>query len=358
MLKHISNQDYPIYLGSIFEELNEFILQLQPKVSNVYILVDENTHIHCISPLIPYVTVLNEAEILEINAGEKQKNLEIVNHLWQALSENNVDRQALIINLGGGVVSDLGGFMASVYKRGIRFINIPTSLLSMVDASIGGKTGIDLGSVKNQLGCFSNPEAVFVWPDFLKTLPKEELLSGFGEIIKYSLISKLHLWEEIKELDFQIIENLDDYIFKSLEIKSNIVEQDPFESGLRKTLNFGHTYGHAFESLSMMQDNQVALSHGKAVALGIVCELWHSVQRLNFPELVFEEIKEFIFQNFGYYPIQEKQVDTFIELMKKDKKNAGDQIAIVMLESIGNANYKEFITEDEIRTFLNYYMSL
>ena len=357
MIKQISNTDYPIYLGTIFDKINEFIQEMNPKVSHIYILVDENTHTHCISPLVMNVPILEQAEILEIDAGEEHKNLEIVNHLWLALAENNVDRNALIINLGGGVVSDLGGFMASVYKRGIRFINVPTTLLSMVDAAVGGKTAIDLGALKNQIGCFSNPEAVFIAPEFLETLPMQQMKSGFGELLKYSLIDCPELWNEFQAIDFENPTNLEQLIESSLEIKTKIVAQDPKEKGLRKVLNFGHTYGHAFESLSLMQSPDNALLHGEAIAMGIVCELRHSVQKMSFPSQEFKQIKEFVFQNFRSFAIDSNQIDLLIELMKKDKKNAGDQIAVVLLEQIGKPKFDTYITEDEIRECLNFYIN-
>lgn len=358
MVQQISNQDYPIYLGSIFDKLNEYILQMEPVVSKIFILVDENTHMHCISPLVRHVSILEKAEILEIDVGESEKNLNIANHLWEALSINNVDRQALIINLGGGVVSDLGGFIASVYKRGIRFINIPTSLLAMVDASVGGKTGIDLAGVKNQLGCFANPQAVFVWPRFLETLPFEEIQSGFGEVIKYSLLDSTGLWEEVMENDFFPVDQAELYISRCLRMKCDVVAKDPKEYGPRRILNLGHTYGHAFESLSLLSDNEDNMTHGKAVALGIIGDLWHSVQKLQLSELVFEEVKNYILKVFGYYSVLPQNMDAFIDLMKKDKKNSGDQIAVILIDGIGNPRYNEFITESEVRQFLQYFNSL
>ena len=358
MIQQISKQPYPIYLGDIFEEMNQFISQMQPEISQIYILVDENTHLHCISPLVLNVEALTNAEILEIDAGEENKSLEIVNHLWHALAENEVDRQALIINLGGGLVSDLGGFMASVYKRGIRFINVPTSLLAMVDAAIGGKTGVDLGALKNQIGCFSNPEAVFVSPEFLETLPLNDLKSGYGELLKYSLIDRLELWQLFQKIDFENTENIDDLIKSSLEIKTRIVNQDPKEKGLRKILNFGHTYGHAFESLSLMESPNEPLLHGEAVALGIICELWHSVRQMNFPQQYFDDIKSFILSNFRGFQINEEQIETLISLMKKDKKNAGDQIAVILLEDIGKPHYDSFLDEKNIHDCLIDFMKI
>jgi 3-dehydroquinate synthase len=228
----------------------------------------------------------------------------------------------------------------------------------MVDASIGGKTAVDLGAVKNQLGCFSNPEAVFIWTNFLKTLPEEELLSGFGEIIKYALINDTKFWNIIREIDFSEMDNFNEFIIESIEIKRAVVVQDPKEQGLRKILNFGHTYGHAFESLSMIQDGGTRLSHGKAVALGIICELWHSVQKTGFLESDFIEIKDYIFRNFGSFSIYDNQIEQVLDLMKKDKKNSGNKIAVVLLENIGNAIIDRYLSEEEIRDCLHYYQKL
>jgi len=358
MEKGTATLNYPVFTDAALEKMNQFISEMEPSVSQIYILADENTHLHCIAPLVRNVSAIENAEIIEIDAGEDQKNLEIVHRLWQVLAENNVDRQALIVNLGGGVVCDMGGFMASVYKRGIRFVNIPTSLLAMVDAAIGGKTGIDLGSIKNQLGSFSNPEAVFIWPEFLKTLPDEEVLSGFGEIIKYALIDNIHFWEVIHNLEYDDITDFSDFIVESIAIKSKVVDLDPYEKSLRKVLNFGHTYGHALESLSLMRADNSKLSHGKAVALGIIFELWHSVQKANFPESDFEDIKDYILGLFGPFPIDSSDIEPLIEFMKKDKKNADNRIAVVLLREIGKPLYNEFITEDEILDCITYYQSI
>lgn len=358
MIKQISQQAYPIYIGAIFEKMNQFIIQMQPKASQIYILVDENTHYHCISPLVSNVDALANAEILEIDAGEINKSLDIVHHLWHTLAENEVDRQALIINLGGGLVSDLGGFMSAVYKRGIRFINVPTSLLAMVDAAIGGKTGVDLGSLKNQIGCFSDPQAVFVNPEFLKTLPKGDLQSGYGELLKYSLIEHGELWQDFQKINFESTEHIEDLILKSLEIKTRIVKEDPKEKSVRKILNFGHTYGHAFESLSLMEHPNDALLHGEAVALGIICELWHSVRQLGFPQKDYDAIKSFIIENFRGLQISDDKIELLIDLMKKDKKNSDNQIAVVLLEEIGKARYNMFLDEKDIRDCLIEFMKI
>ncbi len=357
MPKQITNTSYPIFIGDFFTEMDAFVFQLQPKVSKIYILVDENTHLYCIPSLIRTSALLGNSEILEIESGESQKNLEICYHLWQTLAENNIDRNALIINLGGGVITDMGGYIASTYKRGIRFINIPTTLLAMIDAAVGGKTGINLGVLKNHIGYFSNPEAVFINPDFLETLSQQELQSGLGELLKYSLISSNELWNRFKQTTFDNQTDWQYFIESSLKIKTQIVEQDPKEVDLRKILNFGHTYGHAFESLSLTLNPNKHLLHGEAVALGIICELWHSVEKLNFPKSTFKEIKEYIFQNFRAFPFNKSHIDTLIDFMKKDKKNNGNQIACILLENIGDVKYDTFINETEIRDCLTFFIT-
>ena len=357
MLKQIKNQPYPIFIGDFFTEMDTFIYEMQPKVSKIYILVDENTHLNCIPSLIRNSSLLNNSEIIEIESGEDQKNLEICFHLWQTLAENNTDRNALLLNLGGGVISDMGGFIAATYKRGIRFINIPTTLLAMIDAAVGGKTGIDLGILKNHIGCFSNPNAVFINPQFLETLNDQDLKSGYGELLKYSLIHSKDLWNQFNTVSFNQQSDWSSFIESSLAIKTEIVAQDPKEGGLRKVLNFGHTYGHAFESLSLSLKPNAHLLHGEAVALGIICELWHSVEKTNFPKKLFFEIKDFVFENFRVFPIDESHFDELIDLMKKDKKNADQKIAVVLLEDIGQAHFDSFINEEEIRDCLTYFIA-
>ena len=234
------------------------------------ILLDENTRRHCL----PLLETKN-AELLEIESGEKNKHIQTCTQLWKTLIDLGADRHSLLINLGGGVICDIGGFVASTFKRGIDFIHIPTTLLAQADASVGGKTGVDFANLKNQVGVFSNPKAVFVFPQFLDTLDERQLRSGFAEIIKHALIRDKTLWHTIQSVDVNDRSGLTDVISQSLQIKNDIVTDDPFEKGLRKILNFGHTIGHAVESVSLRQHKKQLL-HGEAVAIGMICEAYLS----------------------------------------------------------------------------------
>src|SRR5210317_90177 len=226
-----------------YENLNEMISDLNP--STLFVLVDENTHDACLSLFLSNINSTKRIEIIEIESGEENKNLDTCSGVWNALTELGADRKSLLLNLGGGVITDLGGFVASTFKRGIKFINIPTTLLSMVDASVGGKTGVDLGVLKNQIGLFSNPEMVIIDERFLETVSDRELRSGLAEIIKYGLSYDKSIWNTIQNLDEISTKSLAPLIHRSIEIKNEVVTEDPFEKGLRKVLNFGHTLGHA-----------------------------------------------------------------------------------------------------------------
>ncbi len=352
-----SNTYYTIFIDNSLESLTEFLIENKEKFSRYYILVDENTHSLAIAPLLQKVPILQMAEILEVDAGEKYKNLHTASTLWEALLENNADRNTLIINLGGGMVSDLGGFTASVFKRGIPFINIPTTLLSMTDASIGSKTGIDFQGYKNQIGSFAHPMGVFINSDFIDTLPEKELYSGMGEVLKYSLIADTKLWDILKtksinsDLDFGTI------ISECVRIKNLIVDNDWREKGDRKILNFGHTIGHALESFSLSKSRR-HLAHGEAVACGILVELEISVRKLNLNSNLRESVQQYILDNFDLYPITEKDFTHLISLMKKDKKNNNSEILFVLLSELGKANYDINVSEEEIIEALNYYSNL
>ncbi|VAW25421.1 3-dehydroquinate synthase, partial [hydrothermal vent metagenome] len=242
----LSNNYYVNFQSDAYLKLNEFISTYKP--STLFILVDENTNSHCLPILLQEIATPITIEIIEIESGEENKNLETCTGVWNALTELGADRKSLILNLGGGVITDLGGFVASTFKRGIAFINIPTTLLSMVDASVGGKTGVDLGVLKNQIGLFSDPEMVLIDSRYLETLPKRELRSGLAEIIKYGLTYDTKVWNNINEFKELNINELVPLIYRSIEIKNEITTKDPREAGLRKVLNFGHTLGHAIES--------------------------------------------------------------------------------------------------------------
>ncbi len=357
MLEKIHNPNYDIFIDNNLESLNVFLDERKDVYSKYYILVDENTHTACIPKLLSSVNILQNAEILEVGAGEGNKNLIIANGLWEALLENNANRQTLIINLGGGLVSDLGGFVASTFKRGIPFINIPTTLLAQTDAAIGSKTAINLGLAKNQIGTFANPEAVFISTDFIDSLPERDKNSAFGEILKYALIADAKLWDILKNQEINDITDYEMIVSECVKIKNDIVTQDPNEKGIRKILNFGHTVGHAFESFSM-ELHKRQLFHGEAVALGMIVEMYISSKILGFDNIVREEIQQYILDNFVILPIEKKDFAELIGYMKKDKKNTKTDISFVLISEIGKAYYNQNIEEKLITEALKYYSEL
>ncbi|MFN6038329.1 MAG: 3-dehydroquinate synthase [Bacteroidota bacterium] len=330
----IKSTGYEIHLGAqSLHKLDSFLTK--KKYSKIFILCDENTFNHCLPELLYQCSALHEAELLEIESGEENKNLNICADLLRSLTESEADRRALMLNLGGGVIGDLGGFTASVYKRGIDFINVPTTLLAMADASVGGKTGVDLDGVKNQVGVFSNPSAVIIYPRFLETLPERELLSGFAEIIKSALIADEKFFTSLSKLRKISAKNLLKYIQRSVEIKNDIVKKDPTEISVRKALNFGHTIGHALESFYLK--TSTSLLHGEAVALGMLAEAYLS-KKLNFissQELI--KIQKVIHRFYGFEHFIVPDMNALLQLMKQDKKNQDGKIKFSLLQGIGKS---------------------
>lgn len=308
--------------------------------SKIAILVDENTHDHCLEYLITGFEVLATAEVIMLPAGEENKVLEVCFQVWETLTEAGFGRHDLLLNLGGGVVTDLGGFVASVYKRGFAFVHIPTSLLGMVDAAVGGKTGIDLAGYKNQLGTFQEPLATFVDTGFLQTLPDTEWRNGFSELLKHALIADKTLWEALTQIKNIPLELTADQIRRGVEIKREIVSQDPIESGLRKILNFGHTIGHALESYYLHTD--IPLAHGHAVAIGMLLEAQLSVYQANLSQTEFAAIEKCIKQT---YPIQiPNDAEALWTLMQQDKKNANGEVRCCLLNAIGTCVFDQTLT--------------
>ncbi|MEL6717921.1 MAG: 3-dehydroquinate synthase, partial [Bacteroidota bacterium] len=329
-MQKIHLQDYSIFIGEVWHEWHKFLKQ--NPYSKILVLTDENTHQYCY-PLLKENTPQKEFFPIIINAGEQHKGLQTCEKIWAAMLDANIDRKALMVNLGGGVIGDMGGFCASTYKRGIDFVQFPTTLLSQVDASIGGKLGIDFNHIKNSIGVFRNPRAVFIQPKFFNTLPKREIRSGFAEIIKHALIADDTEWDKLKT-----IEELDEvqwstFLHDSLYIKKRVVEIDPFEQGLRKSLNFGHTVGHAIESYFLTTDHP--LLHGEAIAIGMICETYLSHKLLNLPKEELSIITNFLIQIYGHHHIPKEKLSNLIEVMKKDKKNENDQINFSLIEPIG-----------------------
>ncbi len=341
-------------LDQDFSQLNNFITDLKP--TQLLILVDENTHEHCLPTLLGNLETEIPFEIIEIEAGEEMKTLETAAQLWEILTEFQTDRKALMINLGGGVITDMGGFIASTYKRGIPFINIPTTLLGMCDASIGGKTGIDHQFLKNIIGTFAHPEQIFVFPEFLQTLPFEELRSGFAEMLKHGLITDEKHWTDLISIEELTAEHVFPFIERSMKIKQNVVEQDFTEQNIRKTLNFGHTIGHALESLFLLKGRPIM--HGEAVALGMICETKISFLQ----DLISEETSNEIVSNIQkYYPrlnISEFSVEEIVHLMKNDKKNSAGNINFSLLTGIGSSTFNCSVSLENMKTSLLYYQNL
>lgn len=318
-------------LNNDFQELNRFIKHLSP--SKLFFLVDENTHEYCLPTLLANLETEIPFEILEIEAGEEMKTIETAAQLWQILAEFEADRKSLIINLGGGVITDLGGFVASTYKRGIPFINIPTSLLAMCDASIGGKTGIDHSFLKNIVGTFALPLKIFYYPNFLKTLPFSELRSGFAEMLKHGIIADHNHWEQLIAIDELSPEHIAPHIGTSMEIKQRVVNEDFKEENIRKTLNFGHTIGHALESLFIQ--NGKPIPHGEAVALGMIFE----TELSHLEGLISKEKAEFIISQIKkFYPYINIPFtnEDILSLMVNDKKNTNGNINFSLITDIGN----------------------
>lgn len=324
--------NYDVFVGNCKESLPVFLSNYAHR--KVVILTDENTNSLCLDKIMP----LLPADVLEISipAGEIHKDLNTCQFIWDKLLKFGVNRNDLMINLGGGVVGDMGGFCASTFKRGIDFIQIPTTLLSMVDASIGGKLGIDFNGVKNSIGVFKDPKAVFVDPFFLDTLSKRELRSGFAEIIKHALISDKLLWEQINNINIHKEINWTPIIVDSLKVKQKIVTEDPFEKNIRKALNFGHTIGHGIEGV--MLEKEAFLLHGEAVAIGMVIESWLSFHKGFLSEEEFISILVFLKRTFDLQPIKEELIDDFILLMKNDKKNESDEIHFAVVGPIGTVH--------------------
>jgi len=320
----------------------------------LFILTDENTELHCL-PAINKLLNDNNAISVTIPAGDLNKNIETLSHVWTQLSQKGATRHSLLINLGGGMTTDLGGFAAATFKRGIRYINIPTTLLSMVDASVGGKTGINFNGLKNEIGAFAPASSVLIETEFLKTLDKENFFSGYAEMLKHGLISNTEHWAELLNFPTDTLDytRLKELVGKSVQIKEDIVEQDPYEQGIRKALNLGHTVGHAFESLSFEEDRPVL--HGYAVAWGIVCELYLSSVKTGFPTDKLRQTVQFIKENYGCFSIDCKIYDKLYAYMLHDKKNTAGIINFTLLKDVGEICINQSADKDEIFEMFDFY---
>lgn len=319
----------------------------------IFVLVDETTNKLCWSLVKDYLC-LKDAQTIVIGATDRRKNLDTLVHVWESLQQGKATRHSLLINLGGGMVTDLGGFAASTYKRGINFINIPTTLLAMVDASVGGKTGINFGGLKNEIGIFNDAEFVLLDTNWLRTLDEENIRSGYAEMLKHGLIADDTMWAEL--INFNLaqpnLRQLASMLNKSVRIKERIVTEDPHEKGIRKALNLGHTFGHAFESWAMKRQ---PVLHGYAVAFGLIAELYLATTRTDFPTERMRQTVNFIRAYYGSLPITCNDYPELIELMHHDKKNHGNEINVTLLDGIGDIRIDQTITEEDIKEALDFF---
>lgn len=357
-MQSITTKQSSVHFNSkSYTELNAYIKNTKPSL--IFVLVDTNTHTYCLPKFLSDLESLSiTIEIIEIPDGEIHKTLEICYGVWQTLSDFCADRQSLLINLGGGVITDLGGFIASTYMRGINYINVPTSLLAMVDASVGGKTGVDLGVLKNQVGVISEGSMVLVDTSFLSTLPQNQLISGFAEMLKHGLICDKLYWESLKSLENLSASNLDKFIYESVVIKNTVVMQDPTEKGLRKILNFGHTLGHAIESYYLENDNLTSLLHGEAIAIGMILEAFISSKLCGLHVSELEDISTRILNYFTKVEFNAKDYQHIINLLKHDKKNSHGVIKFVLLKTIGKPKIDCKVTNELIYDAFSYYNAL
>ena len=320
----------------------------------IFVLTDETTQQLCWPKIKNFKALKNSTPII-IKATDTHKNLDTLSQVWQALSNGGATRHSLMINLGGGMVTDLGGFAASTFKRGIDFINIPTTLLAMVDASVGGKTGINFGGLKNEIGVFSDSRFVIINTQFLDTLDHDNICSGYAEMLKHGLISDERTWAELMtfDLDTPDLSQLQRMVAESIKVKERIVEADPHEHGIRKALNLGHTMGHAFESFAMRRGTPIL--HGYAVAYGLISELYMSARKTAFPTDRMHQTVRFIRENYGTFNITCDDYPTLIELMRHDKKNTSGIINFTLLGNVGDIRINQTANEEEIKEALDFF---
>ncbi len=338
----------PVYFeDNTFKKLNAFLNK--NAFTQILVLADTNTLKYCYPLLAQACPAIQKAEIIEIESGEHYKTLETCAAVWEGMSEQNTDRNALMINLGGGVICDLGGFIASIYKRGIAFIHVPTNLLAMADASIGGKCGVDLNNLKNILGTIQQPKAVFINPSFLHTLEQHHLRNGMAEIIKMGIIADTKLIKDLQEKKKDIIA----VIKKSVELKRSIVAKDPFDNGVRKTLNFGHTIGHAIETLYLGTKNE--LLHGEAIAIGMIIESIIAFQKKMITKTELHTIGDLLTPHYTMPSFSAKELDLLLKYMMNDKKNKGQKIKMSLVHGLGKCKFNIEVSTADIQKAVKHY---
>ena len=322
--------------------------------SKVICIVDENTQKHCL-PILEQ-KIQRDLNVILIKAGEKYKDIDTCTKIWKEMMHLRADRHSIVITLGGGVVGDMGGFCAATYMRGMSFVHVPTTLLSQVDSAVGGKLGVDLDGYKNMIGLIKNPDAVYLFPEFINSLPNRDLFSGFAEMIKHALISDKNLWTEIKAINPLSHKDWKEDIYKSVYVKYEIAEEDPLEKTIRKKLNFGHTVGHAVESENLK--NEFPLLHGEAIAIGIICECHISNQKGLLSKESLEEVTEMIINLYDRHPESVIDIDNILSNTKHDKKNKGGVVRCTLLTDIGSAIIDQEISDSEIKNAIEYYRNI
>jgi 3-dehydroquinate synthase len=346
-MQTIIANNYPIHFNQNgYESLNLFLSE--SNYSNLFIIVDNNTEEFCLSKFFPYLETNLAIEIIAFEAGEPNKNIETCVQLWNVLTELGADRKSLIINLGGGVVTDLGGFVASTFKRGIDFIHIPTTLLAMVDASVGGKNGVDLGNLKNQIGVINVPKMVLIDSQYLATLSKNEMRSGLAEMLKHGLIYDKSYWGKFLDLKALDSADLDELIYRSVTIKNEIVTEDPTEKNIRKALNFGHTLGHAIESYFLENENKTTLLHGEAIAIGMILESYISLKKALITIEEYNQIKSTIKAIYEAVVFEENDIAPILDLLIHDKKNEYGNIQFALIDGIGKIKINQSVENELI----------
>ena len=352
----IDSVGYSVVFGNEgYKELSELLVK--KKYSKLFILTDNNVNEACLPFFLQQLATDIEFEIIEIEAAEENKNIETSLQLWQILAEFNADRKALMINIGGGMITDLGGFVAATYKRGIDFVNIPTSLLAMVDASVGGKNGVNLESLKNMVGTFTQPQMVIVDVDYLASLPGNQMRSGLAEMFKHGLIADLSYWNKLKDLSELTTNDLELLIYHSVSVKNEIVKQDPEEKNVRKLLNFGHTLGHVIESYSLKSFNINPLLHGEAVAIGMILEAYISYKKGLLTKSSYLEIKETLNLMYQSIVFNENDIELCTSLLIHDKKNENGTIMFTLLQEIGQGIINQSVESELIKEAFNDYSS-
>lgn len=353
----IQASTYPIYFDDLRLSGISQLIEKNAKNAKRIVLTDSHTHRFCLPKLMNSVKALQDASIIEVPDGENNKNIETCTKVWETLIEMEADRNAILVNLGGGVITDMGGFIAGTFKRGIKYINIPTTLLAQVDASVGSKVAIDIKNLKNQVGLFYDPLAVFIDPGFLSTLSKREMINGYAEMLKHAILHEQEHLENIMLFPMHDLTILNQLVERSVTFKNEIVTNDPFEKGIRKILNFGHTIGHALETFSMEEDRK-QLKHGEAIAIGMICELYISGELLKFPMQKAETISEFIISVYPKFRFEKTEIARIIQLMRSDKKNTEGKINFSLLYDVGKPSYDHFASAQLIEKSLQYYLDL